>query len=59
MELISIPITCFSWSSRPVSPFISDSLKTGKIGEKVVDAYQKVEDAFVNTFLEKDTEKED
>ena len=29
-------------------------LKTGKLGEKVVGAYQKVEDAFVDAFLEKD-----
>lgn len=28
-------------------------LKTGKLGEKVVGAYKKVEDAFVDTFLEK------
>lgn len=27
--------------------------KTGKLGEKVVGAYKKVEDAFVDTFLEK------
>lgn len=29
-------------------------LKTGKLGEKVIGAYKKVEDAFVDTFLEKD-----
>ena len=29
-------------------------LKTGKIGETVVDVYKKVESAFVDTFLEKD-----
>ena len=29
-------------------------LKTGKLGEKVVGAYKKGEDAFVDTFLEKD-----
>lgn len=29
-------------------------LKTGKIGEAVVGAYKKVEDAFVDKFLEKD-----
>ena len=29
-------------------------LKGGKIGEKVVDAYKKVEDAFVETFLDKE-----
>ena len=28
-------------------------LNTGKIGERVVGAYKKVEDAFVDTFLEK------
>ncbi len=28
-------------------------LKTGKLGEKVVGAYKKVEDAFVDRFLEK------
>lgn len=28
-------------------------LKTGKIGDAVVRAYKKVEDAFVDTFLEK------
>lgn len=28
-------------------------LKTGKIGDAVVGAYKKVEDAFVDTFLEK------
>jgi len=28
-------------------------LKTGKVGEKVVGAYKKTEDAFVDTFLEK------
>ena len=29
-------------------------LKTGKIGDTVIGAYKKVEDAFVDTFLEKD-----
>lgn len=29
-------------------------LKTGKLGKKVVGNYKKVEDAFVDTFLEKD-----
>lgn len=33
-------------------------LKVGKVGEKVVDAYQKVEGAFVDTFLEKDENSE-
>ena len=28
--------------------------KTGKLGKKVTGAYQKVEDAFVDRFLEKD-----
>lgn len=32
------------------------SLKTGKVGEAVVGAYKKVEDAFVNTFLAKEGE---
>ena len=29
-------------------------LKTGKIGQKVVDGYKKVEEKFTDTFLEKD-----
>ena len=29
-------------------------MKTGKLGEKVVDAYKKVEDAFVGAFLNED-----
>ena len=29
-------------------------LKTGKIGEKVVGAYEKIEKKFVNTFLNED-----
>ena len=29
-------------------------LKTGKVGEAVVGAYKKVEDAFVSTFMAKD-----
>ena len=32
------------------------SLKTGKVGEAVVGAYKKVEDAFVNTFIAKEGE---
>ena len=32
------------------------SLKTGKIGDAVVVAYQKVEHAFVNTFMTKEGE---
>ena len=31
-------------------------LKTGKVGEAVVGAYKKVEDAFVNTFMAKEGE---
>lgn len=31
-----------------------DTLKFGKLGEKVVGTYRKVEDAFTETFLEKD-----
>lgn len=33
-------------------------LKTGKLGEKVVGAYKKVEDAFVDAFLEQGGEGE-
>lgn len=33
-------------------------LKTGKIGETVVDTYKKIEKAFVDTFLEKDQSDE-
>ena len=33
-------------------------LKTGKIGETVIGAYKKVEDAFVDKFLEKGEEGE-
>ena len=53
-----------------VNKFLNDdaSLKTGEIGEKVVEtyhkiengvvgAYKKVENAFVDKFLEKDDEK--
>ena len=29
-------------------------LKTGKLGDKVIGTYRKVEDAFVDRFLEKD-----
>lgn len=29
-------------------------LKTGKLGDKVMGTYRKVEDAFVDRFLEKD-----
>lgn len=29
-------------------------MKTGKLGEKVVGAYKKIEDAFVDTFLNED-----
>ena len=29
-------------------------MKTGKIGEAVIGAYKKIEDSFVDTFLEKD-----
>lgn len=29
-------------------------MKTGKLGEKIVGAYKKIEDAFVDTFLEED-----
>ena len=32
------------------------SLKTGKVGEAVVGAYKKVENAFVNTFVAKEGE---
>jgi len=32
------------------------NLKTGKVGETVVGAYKKVEDAFVNTFMAKEGE---
>ena len=32
------------------------NLKTGKVGEAVVGAYKKVENAFVNTFLAKEGE---
>ena len=32
------------------------NLKTGKVGEAVVGAYKKVEDAFVNTFMAKEGE---
>lgn len=32
------------------------NLKTGRVGEAVVGAYKKVEDAFVNTFMAKDGE---
>lgn len=35
-----------------------DKLKTGKIGETVIGAYKKVEDAFVDKFLEKGEEGE-
>ena len=34
-------------------------LKTGKTAEKVVDAYKKIEDKFVEKFLEKDDSKEE
>ena len=33
-------------------------LKTGKIGEKVVGGYKKIEEGFVETFLEKVEEDE-
>ena len=33
-------------------------LKTGKVGEKIVDGYKKIEDAFTDTFLKKDDESE-
>ncbi len=29
-------------------------LKTGKLGEKIVRGYKKIENTFVDTFLEKD-----
>lgn len=29
-------------------------MKTGKLGEKIVGAYKKIEDAFVDAFLEED-----
>lgn len=29
-------------------------LKVGEVGQKVIDAYQKIEDKFIDTFLEKD-----
>ena len=32
------------------------NLKTGKVGQAVVGAYKKVEDAFVNTFMAKEGE---
>lgn len=34
-------------------------MNPGKIGEKVVDAYKKVEDAFVDKFLEKEEKQEE
>jgi hypothetical protein len=33
-------------------------LKTGKVGEAVVGAYKKIENAFVDAFLEKDADGE-
>lgn len=33
-------------------------LKTGKLGQKVVDAYQKTEQKFVDTFLEEDADSQ-
>ena len=34
-------------------------LKTGKIGEKVVDTYKKIEDSFVEKFLDEKEEVEE
>ena len=39
--------------NRRIQKMSEYKLKTGKIGDAVVGAYKKVEDAFVDAFLEK------
>ena len=49
----------FTGMTEKVSGVILDEegkLKTGKVGEAVVGAYKKVEDAFVGTFIAKEGE---
>ena len=49
----------FTGMTEKVSGVILDEegkLKTGKVGEAVVGAYKKVEDAFVSTFMAKEGE---
>jgi len=37
---------------------VKHKLKAGKVGEKVIGAYKKIEDSFVDSFLEKSDETE-